>query len=142
MKTSRKIDRKLLIHQTQAQGLNVAKKFRSTNVFYYTPYIDNVVFFNFSMDVDYVIGSSKILFCWQVLFNVISEFGNRNLVLEKLKEKPLAIACLRNLLSMFVMSINSNSYMYEYCFIICSCNREYSEPFTTLQTPHTVTSIN
>ena len=94
------------------------------------------------MDVDYVIGSSKILFCWQVLFNVISEFGNRNLVLEKLKENPLAIACLRNLLSMFVMSINSNSYMYEYCFIICSCNREYSEPFTTLQTPHTVTSIN
>ena len=44
-----------------------------------------MVCFCFSLDVDYVIGNEEMHFRWQVLFNVIEEFGNRDLVIKKLK---------------------------------------------------------
>lgn len=112
MKTRVKIDRKLAIHQAQAQGLNVAKKFRSVYFLcYYTPFVENLFFFNFSMDVDFVIGSSEMHFRWQIIFNVIAEFGHRDLVVEKWKGEAVSYCWFKESFK-YVFPVNKFQFLH------------------------------
>lgn len=91
--------------------------------------VENLFFFHFSMDVDFVIGSSEMHFRWQIILNIIAEFGHRDLVVDKWKGETVSYCWFKESFKyVFPVNISSNSYMYEYFFIICSCNRKYLAP--------------